>query len=220
MAATGAVDSTYADLGLTLQSPSAKKQLGQEDFLKLMTAQLKNQDPFKPMENGEFLSQIAQFTTVSGIQDMQRSFANLASSLSANQTLQAAGLVGRSVLVPSDTGYLAADGYLLGGAQLPASGQLLVDIVDAGGQVVRTMDFGTQPAGTARFAWDGRDAGGQVLAEGSYGLRARLVQGSSQQAVATLAVGQVASVVLQNGGITLDLLGLSPVGLSDVQQIL
>lgn len=220
MASTSAIDSPYADLGLALQTPSTKKELGQEDFLRLMTAQLKNQDPFKPMENGEFLSQIAQFTTVSGIQEMQQSFADLATSLSSNQTLQAASLVGRSVLVPSDTGYLSSDGYLLGGAELPASGQLIVDIVDAGGQVVRTIDYGTFPAGTARFAWDGLDAGGQAMAEGSYGIRARLVQGNSQQSVSTLAVGQVASVVLENGGITLDLLGLTPVELSDVQQIL
>lgn len=220
MASTPAIDSPYADLGLTLQAPPARQEMGQEDFLTLMTAQLKNQDPFKPMENGEFLGQIAQFTTVSGIQEMQQSFADLASSLSSNQTLQAASLVGRSVLVPSDTGYLSADGYLLGGAELPASGDLIVDIVDEGGQVVRTVDFGTFPAGTARFAWDGLDAGGEQMAEGTYGIRARLVQGNSQQSVSTLAVGQVASVVLENGGINLDLLGLAPVTLSDVQQIL
>lgn len=212
--------SRYADLGLALQQPAAQKELGQADFLRLMTTQLRHQDPFKPMENGEFLGQIAQFSTVSGIQEMQQSFASLAASLTSNQTLQAATMVGRSVLVPSEIGYLPDDGELQGAAYLPASGQLVVDIVDAGGQVVRNLDMGTQAAGLARFAWDGRNNAGEQLPEGSYVLRARLVQGNAQQSAATLAVGRVQSVVLGAGGLNLELLGLAPAALADVYQIL
>ncbi|MFP5305549.1 MAG: FlgD immunoglobulin-like domain containing protein, partial [Gammaproteobacteria bacterium] len=81
-------------------------------------------------------------------------------------------------------------------------------------------DLGAQAAGTVRFAWDGLDASGQRLAEGSYTMRARLVQGGTQQAVDTLAVGRVESVALGAGGLTLDLLGLAPAALAEVQQIL
>jgi flagellar basal-body rod modification protein FlgD len=214
------IDTTYSDLGLSLQQPAAQQSLGQDDFLRLMTAQLQNQDPFKPMENGEFLGQIAQFSTVSGIQEMQASIATLASSLAANQTLQAASLVGRGVLVPSETGWLPEDGELRGAAALPASGQLVVDIVDASGTVVRNLDLGTQAAGIASFAWDGLDNAGAAAGAGEYTMRARLVQGNAQTALETLAVGQVQSVGLSRDGLTLELLGLDPAPLADVLQIL
>lgn len=214
------IDTTYNDLGLSLQQPVAQQSLGQEDFLRLMTTQLQNQDPFKPMENGEFLGQIAQFSTVSGIQEMQASIATLASSLSANQTLQAASLVGRGVLVPSETGWLPEGGELRAAAAMPASGQLVVDIVAADGTVVRNLDLGTQAAGIASFAWDGLDNASAQAGEGRYTMRARLVQGSSETAVETLAVGQVQSVGLSRDGLTLELLGLDPAPLADILQIL
>ncbi|MGB0218960.1 MAG: flagellar hook assembly protein FlgD [Sinimarinibacterium flocculans] len=214
------IDTTYNDLGLSLQQPVAQQSLGQEDFLRLMTTQLQNQDPFKPMENGEFLGQIAQFSTVSGIQEMQASIATLASSLSANQTLQAASLVGRGVLVPSETGWLPEGGELRAAAAMPASGQLVVDIVAADGTVVRNLDLGTQAAGIASFTWDGLDNAGAQAGEGRYTMRARLVQGSSETAVETLAVGQVQSVGLSRDGLTLELLGLDPAPLADILQIL
>lgn len=214
------IDTTYNDLGLSLQQPVAQQSLGQEDFLRLMTTQLQNQDPFKPMENGEFLGQIAQFSTVSGIQEMQASIATLASSLSANQTLQAASLVGRGVLVPSETGWLPEGGELRAAAAMPASGQLVVDIVAADGTVVRNLDLGTQAAGIASFAWGGLDNAGAQAGEGRYTMRARLVQGSSETAVETLAVGQVQSVGLSRDGLTLELLGLDPAPLADILQIL
>lgn len=215
------IDTTYSDLGLALQQPAAKKSIGQDEFLLLMTTQLKNQDPFKPMENGEFLGQLAQFSTVSGISEMQESLETLASALSSSQMLQGASLVGRSVLVPSEEGYLPAGGELQAAAYVPSSGQVVVDVVDASGQVVRTLDLGTQPAGFARFTWDGTTASGERLADGTYTLDARLVQGGAQQSLATLAVGRVQSVATStSNGLVLELLGLAPTALADVQQIL
>lgn len=214
------IDTTYNDLGLSLQQPVAQQSLGQEDFLRLMTTQLQNQDPFKPMENGEFLGQMAQFSTVSGIQELQSSFSTLASSLAANQTLQAASLVGRSVMVPSESGWLPEGGELRGAAALPSSGELAVEIVDASGTVVRNLDLGAQSAGITSFAWDGLDNAGAPAAEGRYTMRARLVQGNAQTSLETLAVGQVQSVGLSRDGLTLELLGLDPAPLADILQIL
>jgi flagellar basal-body rod modification protein FlgD len=90
-----------AALGLAPQQTEPELELGQEQFLSLMITQLKNQDPFKPMESGEFLGQLAQFGTVSGLAGLQTSFDSLATSLVSNQALQAASLVGRSALVAS-----------------------------------------------------------------------------------------------------------------------
>lgn len=219
---TAAVSSsTLSDLGLGLKSSTTKKdQLGQQDFLKLLTTQLTNQDPTKPLDSTQFLGQIAQFSTVSGIQDLQKSFDALSSSLGSSQSLQAASLVGHGVLYPSSTGYLDAKGGLSGGVDLPSAGQLVVEITDAGGQVVRRLDYGTKAAGTAYFNWDGTDGSGATLPPGSYGMRASLIQNGSAQALSTLAAGMVESVSVGSSGLNLNLSGLGPVAFSDVRQIL
>ncbi|TAL42573.1 MAG: flagellar hook assembly protein FlgD, partial [Methylovulum sp.] len=90
----------YSGLGVsTLDTTKATKttSLSQDEFLKLMTTQMTHQDPTKPMQNGEFLSQMAQFGTVSGIQDLQQSFKDFSASISSDQALQASSLVGRTV---------------------------------------------------------------------------------------------------------------------------
>ncbi|HVT36879.1 MAG TPA: flagellar hook capping FlgD N-terminal domain-containing protein, partial [Nevskiaceae bacterium] len=149
---TASVDpSTLSALGLAQQASSktASQTLDQADFLKLMTTQLQYQDPMKPLDNAEFVSQMAQFSTVSGI-----------------QSLQAASLVGRDVLVPASSGYLADGGVLAGGAQVSASGDVTVQIRDASGAVVRNLDLGTQPSGLATFVWDGKGDDGSTLPAG------------------------------------------------------
>ncbi len=216
-----AATSPYADLGLALKTPATKNEsLGQEAFLTLMTTQLKNQDPFKPMESGEFLGQIAQFSTVSGIEQLNEAFGSLSSSLTANQTLQAAQLVGHAVQVESDVAPLPEEGYLLGAVDVPSSGQVSVEMVDSSGQVVRRLDFGTLAAGNQQFAWDGLDANGQRAAAGNYTMRASIVQGNTTTELDTSAIVQVRSVALGTDGLTLELDGLPPVALADIQQIL
>jgi flagellar basal-body rod modification protein FlgD len=216
------VNDTFSNLGLALQQSGDNKrtELGQDAFLKLMTAQMKNQDPFKPMESGEFLGQIAQFSTVSGIQQMNESLTGLSTALTSNQTLQAAGLVGHGVMVTDDSAYLFAEGGLAGSAELEASGAVAVEITDATGQVVRRLDLGTQPAGAVNFTWDGLDESGARLAEGRYGVRATSSTGGSTAALETQVLGMVSSVTLGGSGLSLNLYGMDPVALSAVREIL
>ena len=147
---------TLTELGLSrptatpAQSQSQGK-LNQEAFLELMIAQFQNQDPFKPMENGDFLGQMAQFGTVSGIEELNQSFSTIAGSLYSDQALQASGLIDRTVLVSSDAGLLPGQGSLSGAVDLAtSSGSLAVQVTDANGELVRRMDLGTQPSGLAR----------------------------------------------------------------------
>lgn len=221
-AATSSTSATsFADLGLTLKTPSAAKDsLGQDDFLKLMTTQLKNQDPTKPMDSNEFLGQIAQFSTVSGIQGLQKSFDTLSTSLTSSQSLQAAGLVGHGVLFPSTTGVLTSGDTLSGGVEVPSTGQVQVQITDASGQVVRRIDCGTQSTGTAYFSWDGKDEGGKLLSPGSYGLSATVIQNGATQSATTLAAGVVQSVSLGSAGLSLNLAGYGSQPFSSVRQII
>jgi flagellar basal-body rod modification protein FlgD len=221
MSTAAVSNNPFSDLGLTKKVPEkTTNSLGQEDFLKLLTTQLTNQDPTKPLDSNDFLGQIAQFSQVSGIQDLQKSFASLADSLTANQSVQAAGLVGHGVLFPSQTGILESDTGLNGGVDVPASGQLVVQITDSSGQVVRRLDYGEQPAGTSYFNWDGKDSSGKTLPNGSYGIRATLTQNGASQAATTLAAGYVQSVSLGSGGLNLNLSGFGQVAFSNVRQII
>jgi flagellar basal-body rod modification protein FlgD len=217
---TASSGSTFADLGLTLQSNSESKELGQDDFLALMTAQLQNQDPMNPLDNADFLGQLAQFSTVQGIQTMNDSISALSAALTSDQALQAASLVGHDVMVLSDTGYLPTEGALRGGVYTGASGEVAVDVLDASGEVIKTIDLGTQSAGLVNFEWDGLDSNGQRMPEGSYSLEARLTDGSAQVAVPTLVIANVNSVALNSDGLELELQGLSSVNFDDVYKIL
>ncbi|HWU68780.1 MAG TPA: flagellar hook capping FlgD N-terminal domain-containing protein [Stenotrophobium sp.] len=218
--------SVLGSIGLATASSgqsSQPQQLSQDDFLKLMTAQLQNQDPLKPLDNSEFVSQMAQFSTVSGIQSLQNSFSSLSSSLSSSQSLQAASLVGHQVLVPSDTLALPATGTVQAAANLPASGDLKINITDAAGQVVRQMDLGAQSSGLAQVSWDGLDSTGRRLPAGAYTISAQVVDAasSSTQAAATYVAGNVNSVSLSaSNGVTLNVQGAGAVAFSQVLQIM
>ena len=199
----------------------APQQLSQDDFLKLMTAQLKAQDPLKPLDNSEFVSQMAQFSTVSGIQSLQDSFSKLAASLQSADMLQASTLVGHSVLVPGSTLALPDSGSLQAAVELPVSGSLTVDITDSSGQVLRRMDLGAQPAGLASFSWDGLDNTGQRLAPGSYSLNARVSNGQQTQAASSYVVGRVNSISADaNNALQADVQGVGTVAFSTIRQIL
>ena len=108
--------------------PKAKDQLGQEDFLKLMTTQLQNQDPFAPMENGEFIAQMAQFSTVTGITSMDESLKNVAAKLGETRIATAANMLGHSVLVPGKIARADDDGSVNGVIDLPSASTNVNDL--------------------------------------------------------------------------------------------
>jgi len=197
--------------------------LGQEQFFELMVTQLKNQDPFKPMESGEFLGQIAQFSTVSGIGELQKSFATLASSLQSNQALQASTMVGREVVVPRDDFVRRSDMPAQLSAELPAeASRVLVSIADANGQIVRRAQLGGHDAGRVEFAWDGRTDAGKTAPVGLYRMRFDATIDGLDQALDSAVRVRVDSVSLSRTGAapTLNLAGHGTVTMSDVRQIL
>lgn len=197
-----------------------KGQLGQEEFLKLMITQLENQDPFKPLESGEFLGQLAQFGTVSGISNLERAFAGLSESLVANQALQAAGLVGRNVLVRSDVAHLRDGESVDAALRLPQSSTAVqVQILAADGQLVRRIDLGAQDAGTVRFSWDGMTDDGERAAPGRYVISAQFRHGNEMQSAETLVTAPVDSVAFGPRGLTLRLGELGEMAFGAVHEI-
>lgn len=202
---------------------AGRDKLGQSDFLTLMITQFKNQDPFEPMDNGQFLGQLAQFSTVNGIESLNDSFAGLSGSMQDNQALQAAGLVGRSVLAVSDTAYLGDSGPLQGAIELDSSASnVQIEITDAAGALVQRLDLGQQPAGLVDFTWDGTDSRGRRSGAGQYQVSARVIRGTNIESAATVVKARIESITLGQfgGAMSLNLAGGQQVPLSRVFQII
>ncbi len=198
-------------------------KIGQAAFFELMVTQLQNQDPMKPMESGDFLGQIAQFSTVSGIDDLQASFAQLASSLQSSQALQASTMVGRAVVMPSEHFALNPGEAVQLSANLPAAASnVRVTIADAAGQIVRQASLGPQPGGRVRFAYDGLNNAGNALPAGGYSVRFDAAINGQEQAVQSEVTARVDSVSLSRNGLapTLNVDGFGSVQMSDVLEIL
>jgi flagellar basal-body rod modification protein FlgD len=194
----------------------------QEDFLKLMTTQLQNQDPFKPMESGEFLGQIAQFGTVSGINELKDSFNAFSGSITSNQALQASMMVGRNVSVSSDIVRLEANSSVNGSVELPQSTDALtVEILDEAGQVIRRVDLGPTAAGSQKFSWDGTMDDGTIAPPAFYAVRASARIDGGQTALETLVDARVESVTLGKfgQGPTLNVAGVGSIGLDEIKEI-
>tara|TARA_R110002096_G_scaffold130643_5_gene279965 strand:- start:58787 stop:59455 length:669 start_codon:yes stop_codon:yes gene_type:complete len=206
------------------QPQSAERDsLGQEDFLTLMITQFQNQDPFEPMDNGEFLGQLAQFSTVNGISSLNDSFAGLSGSMQDNQALQAAGLVGHSVLAVTDIGHLADDADLNGALEIESSASnVQIDITDESGALVQQLNLGQQPAGLVNFSWDGVAADGSRADTGHYRVSARVIRGTNIESAATVIESKIESVTLgQYGdGMSLNLAGGQSMPLGQVYQII
>ena len=197
--------------------------LGGTNFLTLMLAQLKNQDPTSPVDSSTFLTQLAQLSEVQGITSLNTSFSALSSSFSAGQALQASSLLGHHALVSSSTAQLAAGGTVSGAVNVPqTTSSVVLSITDSGGNVVRTLGLGAQSAGAASFSWDGKTANGTQAPAGTYTLSVQYAGQIKGSTVATTAVtGTVESVSMGAGstGLTLNVAGVGSVPFSSLQQI-
>ncbi|WMS87642.1 flagellar hook assembly protein FlgD [Pleionea litopenaei] len=217
--------SLYNDLGLNREenlNNGKKDQLGQSDFLALLTTQLANQDPFDPLDNKEFIAQMAQFSSLSGMEELNTNFNTLATSLTGSQALQASALVGRSVMVPTSVGYLQQGQSIEGRLSLQQSTQdIWAEVKDSSGQVVRRFEIGSYSQGDLDFAWDGLSDNGEAMPEGAYSINVFGRVGGSTEQLGTVIKAQVNSVNLagSNGQVVLNLTGLGSVNLGDIDEI-
>ena len=147
----------FEKLGITKQAgtqKAAKDTLGQSDFLKLMTTQLQNQDPFAPMDNGDFIAQMAQFSTVTGITEINNNLTNLGSKLEPNRVATAAQFLGHSVLVPGQVASPDDKGEIHGVVDLPGySNDVGLTFTSPSGEIVHTMNLGSNEKGLVGFSW-------------------------------------------------------------------
>jgi len=212
----------YNNLGLTRTNEVKPEATKQDQFMQLMIAQLQNQDPFEPQENGEFLTQLAQFDTATGIDDLGKSFGNFSDTMQSNSALQASTLVGKSVLVPGGTAYFQGSEGISGSVNLDSSTTSLnIQVTDSSGQMIKTIPLGSQLAGNVNFGWDGTDEDGNLMPPGKYNFKASSQIGGENIAQNVSLGAKVDSVSIgQFGqGLKLNLLGMGQIDFTAVSEI-
>jgi flagellar basal-body rod modification protein FlgD len=222
-ATTSSSDPFAAINAATKSSSKASAQTAedpQDRFLKLLVTQLKNQDPLNPMDNAQMTSQLAQMSTVSGIEKLNTTLNSLVDGFANSQSMQAAEMIGKSVLV-SGSQLTLAKGTAYGGVNLsgPAD-QVKLSILNSAGQVLQTQNLGAHDTGVFNFAWDGMTDAGNKAPDGVYKFSVEATQGSSKVAADLLQIGMVSALVRTKSGFLLDLGALGTVDFKNVQQIL
>lgn len=192
----------------------------QDRFLTLLVTQMRNQDPLNPLDNAQVTSQLAQLSTVGGLEKINATLSSVLSALSQQQSLAAAGLAGSRVAVPGDTIALSG-GTATGGYGLDAAADgATITITNGSGTVVRTIQRGVSSAGLNTFEWDGRDDAGQALPDGAYKFSVSATANGKPAQAAAISVATVRGVIPASDGFVLDLGAAGMAPFASVLQIL
>ena len=231
MTTSTSFDSTLNSLGITnpstasaaaIANPSSSSTLNQSDFLTLMTAQLKNQDPFNPVDNTQMVAQMAQFSSVAGISQMNTTLSSIATKLGATSATDAMAYVGKTVLTAGDTAYARSTGGIAGQIQLPSDAtDVKVTIADGTtGSILKTVSLGAQKAGTASYDWDGTADNGTAAGNGPFKVTVAASNNGATVPSTSLVWAPVESVSLpSSGNPLLTVTGIGQVQLSDIVSV-
>lgn len=205
--------------GTTSKKAASSTSEAQDRFLKLLTTQLKNQDPLNPLDNAQMTSQLAQISTVDGIEKLNTTLQKLVSSTVDAEGAQAAALVGRQVMV-AGSGLKLTDAGAAGGVELKtAADQVVLTIKDANSLPIRTLNLGELDAGVHNFTWDGKTDAGAKAVNGTYSLSVAAKHRSDKVEAASLEIAGVASINRSNQGVSLDLGPLGLIKMNEIKQI-
>ena len=220
-----AIDSATASSNLATQvspkSSTKSEPLGKNAFLELMITQLENQDPLSPQDNGEFISQLAQFSSVEGLDNLNKSVGGMATAMRSSLALQASTLVGRGVRVPTNASSFDGHAPVTGVAVLPETAtNVRVRVQDAQGREVRTLDYGTRAAGDVPISWDGRDNDGVLQQPGRYTVKSEGNFGKGVVAAGVELLANVNSVSIGgDGAVVLNVAGVGAVPMAEVREV-
>ncbi len=203
-----------------------KTELGQDDFLQLMMVQLKNQDPFKPLDPSQYVGQLAQFSSVAGLKEVNTQIAGLTESLRGNRVLDGAAMIGRTVVAEGSQVYLGEPSEdrvgIAGAIQVPTGTTSLQLIVkDSSGATIKTEALNTT-SGLRGFAWDGTNDAGTAMAAGPYKVEILANVAGVNESLQTSIVAGVSSVAIDptTGALLLDTDTLGEISMSDVERVL
>lgn len=225
------IDSVQNPAGAALASARGRVDLmgdTQDRFLTMLITQLRNQDPLNPMENEQITSQLAQLSTVQGIQQLNDTLLALSGQMDVSQSMQAANLIGKPVLVPGSKIALGSDptdpelkvATPFGVDLMGTADKVTVNILDNSGSVVREMELDIREAGVYSFEWDGRNNTGQVLPDGAYNVEVKASLADAPVSTEALRYGVVDSVAYTTKGLRLDLGLAGDYSLLDIRKIM
>ncbi|MDO6568467.1 flagellar hook assembly protein FlgD [Alteromonas sp. 1_MG-2023] len=200
-----------------------EQQLSQEDFFAMLTEQLANQDPTKPVDNDQMVAQMTSFTMADGISQLNDKFESFAASMTSNQALQASSLIGQNVLVQGNVGHMGSEAAGVSGVVVNEQSvqNMTITVENQYGEVIKTIDAGTQAAGNIQFEWDGKDTQGNDMPAGDYVISATGELNGEGVQLNTAINRHVGSVSLAGSGqgVILNLDGEVSISLDDVIQI-
>ncbi len=188
----------------------------QDKFLKLLVAQMQNQDPLNPLDNAEVTSQMAQLSTVTGIEKLNATL----EAYTQAQSFQAVNMIGRTVLATGNALQLSSSAAAGGFELEKAADTVKVSVLDSAGTVVRVLDVGESDSGVSVFSWDGKKTDGTTATDGQYSFVVNATQKGSKVTATGLALGEVTSVVMDKAGAKLSTSNLGLIDLSDVRQVM
>jgi flagellar basal-body rod modification protein FlgD len=213
LANTGAANGASAT---TAKSSQTDASASQDRFLKLLVAQLNNQDPMNPMDNAQMTSQMAQINTVSGIQQLNETIKSMSTQFTSMQVMQGASMIGREVMTEGNT-LTVSGGTAKGAVQLTdAADRVTVQVMSSGGQVLDTLNLGAQSAGRTNFSWDAS----KYTGTGNPTFKVTATQGTAAVTATALARNTVESVSSDAAGMTVTLKGGSTVKYDAIKAIL
>ncbi len=212
---------TGGTLNNTDTSRLGKTDMNQSDFLALMTAQLKNQDPFSPVDNTQMVAQMAQFSSLSGITEMNTTLKAIADKLGGTSLGDALGYVGKTVLVEGSSAFPRTSGGLAGAVNLDDDAtNVAVTISNSKGETLRTIDMGAQDKGAVAWDWDGTTDSGDPAGDGPFTVKVTASNGKGMVKAAPLVWAPVSTVSMgADGAPVLTLPGIGQVPLSAVWQV-
>jgi flagellar basal-body rod modification protein FlgD len=221
---SGSTTNTVSSALLAAMNPQAtttsSAQAAQNQFMTLLVTQMQNQDPLNPMDNSQMTSQLAQLSTVSGIDTMNTTLQSLISSYQQSQTLQATSMIGHGVLTAGNTMSLANGSAAFGVGMATSAGDVQVSVQNSSGQTVDTIDLGSQQAGVIPMAWDGKTSTGATAPDGNYTFTVTsTTDGKTTDSATPLMYGTVQSVSSGSSGVNLNLTNGASIGLSNVVQV-
>lgn len=224
MSTVQTTNSVSAELMAAMNGTSTKTtttaSAAQDRFMTLLVTQMRNQDPLNPLDNAQVTSQLAQLSTVTGIDKLNATLQALQGSYQTSQSMQAASMIGHGVLTAGSSINLAGGKSVFGVELESAADSVAVTIRNSSGTAVRTMDLGAQAAGIVPITWDGKTDGKTTADDGQYSFEVTALRGTSKVTTTGLSFGEVVSVTTGSGGVKINATGLGAVNFSDVKQIL
>lgn len=191
----------------------------QTQFMTLLVAQMRNQDPLNPMDNNQMSSQMAMLNMVNGINSLNKTLDNMASNQQLGDSLKATDLIGHKVQFKSDAVSLQ-NGNASFTVDLKGDSQTVsVSLLDKNGALVRTIPMGSRVAGLQDVNWDGLSDSGQLLPDGQYTVKIDAQQNGQSVSATALETDTVSNLVLSGGVATLQLSRMGVLGLSDIRTV-